>query len=266
MNKVWRIIKKYYEYIVTKIKLRKEQKVFDYEGTHIKYILRRNEDSRTLIVVFSACTRKGIKARYNYLKTLDSVHDNKLYILDDFSEDGRGSYYIGADWTFDEEKATRELINSIRNTVMATKVVFCGSSKGGYAAINFGLEYPNANIVVGAPQYFLGSYLETTDNMDALKHIAGKDYYKHKDELDVRLKNKIYCSEYTASQRIYIHYSNKEHTYEEHVKDLLCDLRRNGCVIFEEVATYENHGDLSYYFPDFLRKSLREIELVEDKL
>lgn len=48
------------------------------------------KESQDLVVIFSACTSVGILARYNYVRTLKNFQCNKLFILDDISEDKRG--------------------------------------------------------------------------------------------------------------------------------------------------------------------------------
>ena len=158
------------------------------------------------MVVFSSCTRRGIKARYNYMRTLAKVNANKLFILDDFAADHRGSYYLGYDQTYSEEKATIGLINHIKKNLGTDKLICCGSSKGGDSSIDFGLQY--------------------------------EDSYK---------------------QKIYMHFSDKEHTYTEHIKDLLGCFNENGYNVECDIADYTNHSDISYYFPDYLINTLKQI-------
>ena len=128
-GKARRVIRKYYEYFTTKVKLVFSQKKFKSGDVTLKYILKKNSDSKDLVVVFSSCTRRGIKARYNYMRTLAKVNANKLFILDDFAADHRGSYYLGYDQTYSEEKATIELINHIKKSLGTDKLICCGSSK-----------------------------------------------------------------------------------------------------------------------------------------
>ena len=170
-DKAKRIIRKYYEFLVTKFKILHEQKIFGYENVKVKYMLKEDDEADTLIIVFSACTRKGLKARYNYVKTLDGIPSNRLYILDDYAKDHRGSYYMGENFQFNEEKATDALIKKTIAALKPKKLIFCGSSKGGYAALNFGLQYCGAYMVIGAPQYYLTSYLKDSENFATLEHI-----------------------------------------------------------------------------------------------
>ena len=55
--------KKLGEYMMTKLRLLRDQKKYRSRGVTLKYMLDR-VDSRDLIIVFSSCTRKGIRARF----------------------------------------------------------------------------------------------------------------------------------------------------------------------------------------------------------
>mgnify|MGYP003302966183 CR=1 FL=1 len=148
-DKARKIIRKYVEFIVTKIRIIWEQRIFFHDDVKVKYILKKKKGVDFLVIVFSACTRNGLKARYNYVKTLNNMKCNRLYILDDYAKDQRGSYYIGRDFKFNEEVAVEALIRKVISDIQPQKVIFCGSSKGGYAALNFGMKFPNSYMLVG---------------------------------------------------------------------------------------------------------------------
>ena len=213
--------KKLGEYMMTKLRLLRDQKKYRSRGVTLKYMLDR-VDSRDLIIVFSSCTRKGIRARYNYVRTLKEVPCNKLFLLDDFASDHRGSFYLGSN-------------------------------------MNFGLDYPGSYMVVGGPQYFLGQSLLDTGNIEALKHIAGQVCKEKVEFLNEYLPKKVAANRYAPSQRIYLHYSDSEHTYEEHIRYLRRDLAKKGYRCSEDVAHYKEHGEISLYFPEFLLHSVEEI-------
>lgn len=257
-DKARRVVRKYVEFVITKIRIIWEQRTFYYRDVKVKYILKRKKSTDSLVIVFSACTRKGLKARYNYVKTLDGLGCNRLYILDDYARDHRGSYYMGHDFKFNEETAVEELIKKVITELNPKKTVFCGSSKGGYAALNFGIKFDDSYMVVGGPQYFLASYLRN-GNEYALEHIVGERTPDKEEKLDTYLREKLQNNDKRNSQKIYIHYSNKEHTYEEHIKAMLADLKSGGYDVSEDVADYANHSDIAYYFPDFLKKQITDI-------
>lgn len=58
---------------------------------------------------------------------------------------------------------------------------------------------------------------------------------------------------------VYIHYSDQEHTYKEHIISLINDIKNKKIFIEEDIEHYTNHMDLVYYFPDFLKKTINEI-------
>lgn len=60
-------------------------------------------------------------------------------------------------------------------------------------------------------------------------------------------------------KKVYIHYSTEEHTYKEHIKEMLADLKAKNIKTVEDISNYTNHTDLVYFFPDFLKKSVKDI-------
>ncbi len=255
---------KYVEYLTTKFSLAYKQKTFHKGNVALKYLYERN-NSDILIIVFSSCTRKGIKARYNYVRTLKDVKYDKLFLLDDFGYDQRGIYYLGKSMTLNVEKVVTEFINQTIDSKKYKKVICIGSSKGGYAALNFGLEIENCSIVSGAPQYKLGEYFMDPSNKldDTLKYVTSHSRLDAKkellDHLDSHLKNKIIGNLSSSKPKIFLFYSDKEHTYKEHIQELREDLLINGYVLEEEVEHYKEHSKISIYFPDFLLSSISKI-------
>lgn len=258
-GKIQKIVFKYIEFFLTKLKILFEQKVYEHDGVKVKYLFKENKKSDILVIVFSACTRQGIKARYNYVKTLEGTKCSRLHILDDYAADGRGSYYLGVNFTFSEEKATDALIDAMIAMSTPRIVVFCGSSKGGYAALNFGLKRENAYIIAGGPQYFLADYLKGPGENCTYRHIVGEDSEEKTRVINTYLQERIRNNPFIATQKIYIHYSTCEHTYSEHIYSMLEELKSSGYRVEEDVESYTNHSDISYFFPDYLKKTISEI-------
>ena len=136
--------------------------------------------------------------------------------------------------------------------------MFLGSSKGGYSALNFSFLIPNVTVVIGSPQYYIGSYLDTQGTLDNLCFIIGEITEEGKEELNNRLRNRIQTSE-ILPKLVYFHYSNAEHTYQDHVKDMLRDLRERGIPIIEDIQSYEKHSGLKDFYPPFLTESVNKI-------
>lgn len=108
--------------------------------------------SRILVIGFQACNDAG--PRYNYVKTLKSCKVNRLFIKDDLGPRHLGDYYLGENGTFSVENDVFELINNFISKLKPQSIVFIGSSKGGYAALNFGICFPSSNIIIASPQYY----------------------------------------------------------------------------------------------------------------
>lgn len=259
-----RKLSKYVEYIQTLFYKKAHEKKIKYKNTTIKYIFQKNSTSKSLIVVFSACTRVGIPARYNYMRTLDVAKSNKLFILDDYGQDHRGGYYLGHYPDFEFEQATVYLLNQVIKNNEIEKCYFVGSSKGAYAALNFGLQLSSSKIgceiIVGAPQYYLGNYLSAPANKTTLNSILGTDI-SDQDAINVLnnyLGNVIKKYSKGCKSPIYIHYSTNEHTYKEHIADLIKDLKRYNYDLHEDIGSYTEHWDVSIYYPKYLLAVLKK--------
>ena len=251
-------INKYLEYFLTKLKVCIREKVFKSNDYEIRYILEKNE-SNDLLIVFSSCTRVGVKARYNYNRTLKNIKANKLFILDDFGYDKRGAFYLGKNFDFKIHDGVLELIKNISMELNIDKKIYIGSSKGGYAALLFGVQDNNSYIITGAPQYYLDIWLKSEVNKKTFEYIVGdiKDS-KKVEHVRFLLANKI-KQNYKNNNKIYLHYSKNEHTYDEHIISLINDLNKyNYSYSFDE-RDYTNHSDVSKFFPGFIIEKLNEI-------
>lgn len=257
-------LSKYIEFATTLLKQAVQERRFRYSNTTLKYMYQPCKGSNRLLVVFSACTRPGIPARYNYMRTLKDVPVNRLFILDDFGEDHRGGYYLGAYPDFEMEKATKALIDKFIARPEISKVCFGGSSKGGWAALNFGVQYAGrglgAESIAGAPQFWLGRYLNAPANMVTFRDIAaGHDHDEVTRVLDGYLLARIKQSVPDKAQTVFLHYSTEEHTYIDHIKYLLEALRKRECMLVEDVQSYKDHGEVSMYFPKFFVDSVKSL-------
>ena len=217
--------------------------------------------SDILVVGFQACNDAG--PRYNQVRTLKECGVNRLLIKDDFGPRQLGVYYLGCKENHAVETAVFELIDRCiaESRTLFKYIVFSGSSKGGYAALNFGIHYPNSVMVVAAPQYFLGNYLDSEKFRPTLEEILGGPVTeKNKNALNHRLKQRIREDTAAKTQRVYIHYSDKEHTYEEHIRALLEDLTAAGVEVHTDVKHYPTHEELKYFFPEYLSSVLEQLK------
>ncbi|MEV1045429.1 hypothetical protein [Streptomyces sp. NPDC049916] len=89
----------------------------------------------------------------------DKLRANVLWIRDHF--DGRNSYYLCRGMDFTLERSVLTLIATVRNSLGLTpgQCTLWGGSKGGSAALYFGLKYGFGNIVALVPQFLIGTHL-----------------------------------------------------------------------------------------------------------
>ena len=240
----------------------RHERVYRGENTRLKYMYFPMEPklpnaAKILLVGFQGCHDK--EARYNYVRTCTELNVHRLFIKDDFAPNGRGSYYVGEKGQYNVERLVHSMVEDFIRQLRPERVIFMGSSKGGYGAINCGLEFENAVIIAGAPQYRLGTYLDKPVNRPNLIDIIGDYTPENIAELDVRLEQKIKMNPYAATQTCYLHYSNVEHTYEKHIRALREDLIASGITFFEDIADYPEHGDVGKYYPTYLVKTVNQI-------
>lgn len=244
--------------IKTKILMRFNQKVYTGEKYNVKYILQSNSSSKDIIIVFTACTKPGQKARYNYIKTLDSFNCNKLFILDDFGFDNRGAYYLGKDNDFGIEKDVYSLISYITSKFNIKNRIFIGSSKGGYAALYFGLSFKNSSIITGAPQYMLGNYLSLPNHRKILEYIMGDTNISSINHLNELMKNRLKVNK-KNDNKIYLHYSTEEETYVSDISLLVKELENLNYKTMYDIKNYKTHSELTNFFPEFIKNTLNNI-------
>lgn len=79
-----------------------------------------------------------------------------LWIKDDFG--GLPAYYLCNNMRFDIEHGVSQLIRSVIDLTAPSNVSILGASKGGSAALYFGIRHNIKNIITAVPQFYLGDY------------------------------------------------------------------------------------------------------------
>ena len=183
------------------------EKVQSEFGVRVKYMFFKNAGSDTLIVSFPACAPNA--ARYNYVRALSAFNCDKMFLLDDFGTNHQGCYLVEDK----VENCTKSLISNKLCGVGYKSIIFIGSSKGGYIALNFSFLIPNVTVIIGAPQYFLGDYLGGTSHLPNLKYILGDDITEEKKQaLNNRLRNRILTSDIKQKKYFFITAIRSIHT------------------------------------------------------
>ncbi|MFE0626353.1 hypothetical protein ACFW3D_05215 [Streptomyces sp. NPDC058864] len=114
--------------------------------------------NRHLVVVFA-----NFSAPLDYgwsNGVFDGLRANILWIRDRF--DGMNSYYLCKDMDFGLEESVATLVWKVMGALDLTpdQCTLWGGSKGGSAALYFGLKYGFRNVVSLVPQFLVGSYVE----------------------------------------------------------------------------------------------------------
>lgn len=232
------------------------QKVFVRNGIKIKYIYIPGQGE--LLVNFAAFPGHKERSKYNYVRTLKSFRCNKLFILDDFGYYHTGSYYFGDSMQVRDNEVIESLIKEIMSSAKVTRLVFCGSSKGGSSALYYGLKMKADAVICGSPQYNILQYLQQNEYH---KHILDAITNREpENELFLSQCIKKQLQENQGATKIYLMSSTEEPSYETDIKYLLEDMSDCHINFYFEKANYKIHSELSKVFPIYLTNILHSIE------
>lgn len=211
--------------------------------------------SDSLFIVFSAFSSTNIRT-YNYVRALKGAKCDRLYILDVWGY--RGSYYLYENGSDEPYRETLSLIHSILRKKKYKKVVTMGTSKGGTAAIYYGLEINASEILAGACQYNLGNYLFSKEAFaPILAGMVGSNAgQKEKDLLNSIMPLQL-RKHAGGTSVIHLIYSKQEHTYEDDIVDLLKQLKESHYTVVKKIYDFNNHNDVGIYFKQYLSNYLK---------
>ena len=217
----------------------------------LKYIyLSKGGKCDSLFIVFSAFNSTNIRT-YNYVRALKGAECDRLYILDVWGY--RGSYYLYENGSDEPYRETLSLIHHILGKKKYKKVVTMGTSKGGTAAIYYGLEINATEILAGACQYNLGNYLFSKEAFaPILAGMVGNNAGQREKDLLNSIMPLQLRKHAGGTSVIHLIYSKKEPTYEKHTVDLLKQLKECRYTVVEKEYEFANHDDVGIYFKQYL--------------
>ncbi|AVI42543.1 heparinase II/III domain-containing protein [Bacillus pumilus] len=208
-----------------------------------------------LVIIFSSLTEKN-KFRYNYIRTLENLHVNKLFILDDFGD--QGAYYLGRNKDFSIETTVNSLIQYFqrKHKIYNENITMVGSSKGGYAAIYFGIKNYVGNVIAGAPQSNLGHFLiNQAEHPNIASYISGRAEKADQVYLD-ELLFKVIQQPSDVSPFIEIMVGSKDHHLKNHVEPLVAALQERKFEISLKIEKGIDHEGLKDHFPKYLLEAI----------
>lgn len=251
--------------ITTTIRLknfkRNNQYVFgenNYGLNNINYFFKKVDHSDKLLIVFSAMS-PSYNSKFNYYTLLKDVESNILFIRDSIGE--YGNYYSTINKNYHYETEVISLILNHQNmySINNDNVVLLGSSKGGYAALYFGMKYGFKNVISGGPQFLVGDFvLEQANHNDVGKISSGGI-----DSGDKRFLNHLMININPLLKdfsNYYICIGTKDHHLNNHVKPLLEYLNSmNITNINVKYVENARHSDLKYFFKEYIYLVLNKL-------
>lgn len=247
MNSILLKVQKIVKYIKMRTLIKSGERIFNNE---VKYLFLP-KDNDDLLVVFSGFA--GEKRRYNYISFFSNLNINQLYILDTWGN--RGSYYWLDAGSDKPEKNIHNLIDYIIENNNLKKLIMAGSSKGGTAAIYYGLYHGANQIFAGANQFLVGDYLNRRENLQILEGMIGN---YNKDMMVKYLNDKLanIISEHPDNKGIHLLYSKKELTYQRQIIPMKKCLDENNIIYNETIMNFLDHSEIGIYFPIFVLNEL----------
>lgn len=217
-------------------------------GIEITYkIKQRKYDTQHLIIVFSGFGSSGALFTYDFENALQDCPATILWVKDDFF--GNCAYYICRDNDLNISEAVFTFITNILRDLFLTKdqCTLIGFSKGGSAALYFGLKYGFKNIFSSVPQLRIGSYVKKHWGQVA-KHMIGSVNDKKIDFLD-SLIPKLLHEDLILDKNIYLLTSTSDSQYENEIKPYLYEFikYKNFNIFYAKSMLVTEHSQVTAY-------------------
>lgn len=219
-------------------------------GIDITYkIKKRKYDNNSLVIIFSGFG-DGRFFTYDFINVLSDSPATVIWIKDDFFS--MCSYYMCKEMDFSIESAVYKFISSmmIELHIDKNKCILAGFSKGGTAALYFGIKYNFKNIIATVPQFNIGSYIRS-DWPDVAKHMMKNALVKNTLILDTLLPETIRKDD-VLNKNIYLLTSTADSQYESEVKPhLSLFIKYNNFNLFyaKSLLISEHNQVTSYHVP-----------------
>ena len=220
------------------------------EGISIKYIFKqRKYDNNHLVIVFSGFGG-NTEFTFDFLNVFQNVNANVLWIKDEFYE--HCSYYLAHNNDFSIENSIIKFIEQNIKSLGITKkdVTIIGASKGGSAALYYGLKYDFKNIIATVPQLLVGAYAKNSWP-HVYKHMLGDEGdQKYFDSLIINLLK----SEKDFNKNIYLLTSTVDIQYKDHISPFLSYFYKynNFNLLYSESILVREHNQVTGHHVDVL--------------
>ena len=192
------------------------------------------------------------------MRSLSNLEVDRLYILDTWGY--KGSYYLYENGNDYPMKMVDRVIEYYISSKKYRNVFTAGTSKGGTAAIFFGLKHSVTAVFSGACQYNLGTYLCCDKHMPIFKGMMGSTAAEKERNL-LNLQMPLLLSEYEDTKTvIFLLYSKMEPTYEEEIIDLINDLEKKNITFETKEEAFKEHDQVGAFFPSYVLSCISRLK------
>lgn len=220
------------------------------DGIDITYkIKKRKYDNNRLIVVFSGFG-DGRFFTYDFINSLSENPATIVWIKDDFYS--MCSYYMCKEMDFSIERSICKFIDELlfEFGLKKEQCVLAGFSKGGTAALYFGIKYNFKNIISTVPQFNIGSYIRS-DWPDVAQHMMGTVSVQNTLFLDSLLHD-VLIDDGFYDKNIYLLTSTSDVQYNNEIKpniSLFVKYSNFNLFYAESLLVTEHNQVTSYHVP-----------------
>ncbi|MFD7909566.1 hypothetical protein ACFV30_02410 [Streptomyces sp. NPDC059752] len=199
--------------------------------------------NRHLVVVFA---NRYATNEYGWANgKLDLLRSNILWVRDLF--DGANTYYLCKGMDFSLEQSVAGLISRVMGALSLSpdQVTMFGSSKGGSAALFFGLKYGFRNIVASVPQFQIGTRV-AEGNPEAVRVMMGEATEHNVRVLDSVLPDLVHSGA-NRSANIYLVTSPQDEQYASQVEPFvrLFQAHENFNFVYNDSPLITDHGKVT---------------------
>ena len=227
------------------------------DGLEIKYMFKpATLDVEHLIIIFSGY---GGSSLFTYDFAGDSLKDipsNILWIKDEFG--GAPCYYLCKHRDFSIEEKVIKFIDKKINELSLCKddVTILGASKGGSAALYFGIKYHFKNVISSAPQFDLGSFLVSPSHFESCQEMFDETKQDNLEFFNNLLYSEI-SKKSKGNESIYLIYSecDEEQDYNKAI-DLLKNSFKNLSLVNVESKLVGTHNRITGYSVPLIKSIL----------
>ena len=132
-----------------------------------------------------------------------------------------------------------------------------GSLKGGTCAIYFGLTSKADEVYAAACQYYIVQYLNTDEHKRFFQSMMGRNAGDKEQKILDSMMPDILQSNAGSHTHIHLMYSKEEHTYQEHIADLIVDFDKNGIEHTDKIEPFKEHLEVGKFFIPWIKKELK---------